>query len=97
MAGSKPKGPASSFQGERAKFLQAFYPTYADASKKGKTRGIWATFFVEYWAKFPWRLPLKQDPDPDDPTDYSRKPETLEEITAHTTVIAATENVSRAS
>ncbi|KAJ7201971.1 hypothetical protein B0H12DRAFT_1244105 [Mycena haematopus] len=80
MPGPKKKtGKPSDFQGKRAEFLQDFYPTYADASKRNKTRGIWRDFFITYWARFPWRLPLTQDPDPDDPTDYALPPQNEDE------------------
>jgi hypothetical protein len=77
-AKKKPSKP-SDFQGERAKLLQEFYPTYTDASKHGKTRLIWVSFFKKYWEMFPWRLPLTQDPDRNNPTDYALKPQNPEE------------------
>ncbi|KAJ7743981.1 hypothetical protein B0H14DRAFT_3514773 [Mycena olivaceomarginata] len=49
-------------------------PTYIEASQKSTTRAIWDKFFLRYWATFPWRLPLGQDPDPDNPTNYAAKP-----------------------
>jgi hypothetical protein len=68
----KKPGKPSLFQGKRGELLlNTFYPKYADASKRGKTRQIWPKIFVEYWAAFPWRLPLTKDPDPNDPTDYT--------------------------
>ncbi|KAJ7796847.1 hypothetical protein B0H14DRAFT_3494349 [Mycena olivaceomarginata] len=79
MPAKKKPGKPSDFQGERAKLLQEFYPTYADASKRGKTRLIWVSFFKKYWEMFPWRLPLTQDPDPNNPTDYALKPQNPEE------------------
>ncbi|KAJ7841070.1 hypothetical protein B0H14DRAFT_2587087 [Mycena olivaceomarginata] len=65
--------------GQRLEFMEDFYPTYSDASKRGKMRDIWTKAFVRYWADFPWRLPLTQDPNPDDPTDYGLAPQTPEE------------------
>ncbi|KAJ7200382.1 hypothetical protein GGX14DRAFT_572132 [Mycena pura] len=79
MPPRKKPGKPSDFQGQRVEFLLAFYPMYADASKRGKTRTIWKDFFVSYWSRFPWRLPLTQDPDP---TDYALPPENEEEEAA---------------
>ncbi|KAJ7718106.1 hypothetical protein B0H14DRAFT_3521809 [Mycena olivaceomarginata] len=76
----KKPGKPSDFQGEHAKFLEEFYPTYADASKRGKTHNIWKNFFISYWQKFPWRLPLMRDPDPNDATDYALRPQNKEEL-----------------
>ncbi|KAJ7350845.1 hypothetical protein DFH08DRAFT_958464 [Mycena albidolilacea] len=75
--------------------MEDFYPTYSDTSKHGKTREIWTKAFVRYWADFPWRLPLTQDPNPDDPTDYGLAPQTPEEEAEHKKVIITIEAVSR--
>jgi hypothetical protein len=97
MASQKKKpGKASNFQGERAKFLEEFDPVYADASKHGKTRQIWNDFFVTYWQKFPWRLPLSQDPAPDDPTDYALRPQNEEELDQKAKLVPEMETVSDA-
>ncbi|KAJ6482262.1 hypothetical protein C8R47DRAFT_1073558 [Mycena vitilis] len=66
----KRHGPAGDFIGEQEQMLRAFLSTYVDASKSGKTRGIWTALFKDYWAAFPWRLPLKQDPNSEDATDF---------------------------
>ncbi|KAF7342708.1 hypothetical protein MSAN_02028700 [Mycena sanguinolenta] len=91
MLTKKKPGKPSDFQGKRAEFLSAFYPKYADASRRIKTRGIWDNFFLSYWAAFPWRLPLSQDPDPEDSTDYTREPATPEEENQKNKIIAETE------
>ena len=96
MSTKKKPGKPSDFQGKRAEFLLAFYATaYADASKRGKKRGIWDAFFKSYWAAFPWRLPLTQDPDPEDPVDYARAPANADEESQKNKIIAETEKVSR--
>jgi hypothetical protein len=94
MAGKKKTGKPSPIQGKRAEFLGNFYSTYTDASKGGKTRPNWSEFFKSYWAAFPWRLPLTQDPDASDPTDYERDAENEEEEAQKTKTIAETEDVS---
>ncbi|KAF7375728.1 hypothetical protein MSAN_00462300 [Mycena sanguinolenta] len=91
MTSKKKPGKPSDIQGKRAEFLLAFYPTYADASKRSKTRGIWDDFFADYWAAFPWRLPLSQDPDENDPVDYARAPANEEEEAWKNKVISKTE------
>jgi hypothetical protein len=89
----KKTGKPSDLQGKRLRFLEEFYPTYADASNRGKTRDIWDDMFARYWGTFPWRLPLKQDPDPTDPTDYAKKPQNPEEEDEKGKLITATETV----
>ncbi|KAK7052715.1 hypothetical protein R3P38DRAFT_3173036 [Favolaschia claudopus] len=92
MATTKKKpGKPSDFQGKRLDLLLDFYPTYADASQRGKTRGIWTDFFKKYWAKFPWRLPLTQDPDVNDATDYALKPQNPAEEEDQKKTISGTE------
>ncbi|KAJ7755033.1 hypothetical protein DFH07DRAFT_959600 [Mycena maculata] len=88
---TKKRGNTCDFHGQRAEYLTAFYPTYSDTSKRGKTREIWTKFFLGYWAKFPWRLPLNQDPDPLDTTDYSALPRDVEEEMSKERTIAAME------
>jgi hypothetical protein len=75
--------------------MTAFYETtYLNASKTHTTHKIWDPFFKDYWAKFPWRLPLDQDPDPEDATDYARKPVGEAEETTKQRLIEETETVS---
>jgi hypothetical protein len=68
-------------------------PTYIEASQKSTTRAIWDKFFLRYWAAFPWRLPLEQDPDPDDPTNYAAKPVDEAEEDAKSKLIEKMEDV----
>src|SRR4051812_42845064 len=95
MAKAKKKtGKPSNFQGQREELLHEWVPTYSNASKLGKTRGIWNPLFRAYWDKFPWRLPLQQDPDPNDPTDYALKPQTAEEEAQYAKLVPEVEMVS---
>ncbi|KAK6968966.1 hypothetical protein R3P38DRAFT_3337357 [Favolaschia claudopus] len=87
----KKTGKPSDFQGKRLEFLLQFHPTYLDASQRGKTRGIWDEFFKRYWRTFPWRLPLSQDPDESDPTDYALAPQDTQEVDAQSKTISGTE------
>jgi hypothetical protein len=91
----KKPGKPSAFQGERAKFLQEYYPIYADTSKHGKVRNIWDAVFLKYWGLFPWQLPLTQDPNPDDLTDYALRLESPEEAALKVKIVHDTEGVSR--
>lgn len=96
MAKEKKKtGKPSDFQGQREELLQEWVLTYSNASKLGKTRGIWKSLFRAYWDKFPWRLPLRQDPDPNDPTDYALKPQTTEEEAEYAKLVPEIETVRR--
>ncbi|KAF8177189.1 hypothetical protein K438DRAFT_1770283 [Mycena galopus ATCC 62051] len=68
-APSKKRGQPSDFKGARLKFLTERIPDYVAASKKkgtsaAKTEGLvafWPKLFEEYWTRFPWRLPLKDE------------------------------------
>jgi hypothetical protein len=91
---AKKRGKRTEWVGKQWEFVQEFYPTYSKASKHGKTRDIWTKAFVRYWAAFPWRLPLKQDPDPEDPT-YALTLQTPEEEAERKKIITVTEAVSR--
>ncbi|KAJ7740503.1 hypothetical protein B0H14DRAFT_3515533 [Mycena olivaceomarginata] len=72
----KKHGSPSDFAGQRLQFLTAKIPEYIAASKKkkgslAKTEGLkpfWATLFNAYWKRFPWDLPLDQDPAPEVPS-----------------------------
>ncbi|KAJ7818287.1 hypothetical protein B0H14DRAFT_2601325 [Mycena olivaceomarginata] len=66
--------------------------TYIEASQNSMTCAIWDKFFLRYWAVFPWRLPLGQDPDPDDPTNYAAKPVDEAEVDAKSKLIEKMED-----
>jgi hypothetical protein len=91
----KKPGKPSDFQGKRLQFLEEFYPTYTNASNRGKTRDIWDDMFAKYWGTFPWRLPLKQDPDTTDTTNYAKKPQNPQEEDEKGKLITVTETVCR--
>jgi hypothetical protein len=59
-------GNKGDFHGQRDVFLRANMDDYLAASKKGKTRNFWPELFKNYLEKFHWRLPLDQEPSPDD-------------------------------
>ncbi|KAJ7809604.1 hypothetical protein B0H13DRAFT_2385139 [Mycena leptocephala] len=56
---------------------------YLEALKKGKTRNFWPKLFKDYLEKFHWRLPLHQEPSPDDafPSDSNLTVQELDEKT----------------
>ncbi|KAJ6630398.1 hypothetical protein B0H10DRAFT_1939157 [Mycena sp. CBHHK59/15] len=60
----KKRGTPSDFQGSRLEFLQSRVPEYLKYSKKKQTREFWADFMHDYWCKFPWRVPLEEEPPP---------------------------------
>jgi hypothetical protein len=68
----KKRGQASDSAGACLAFLQSQLPGYVAASKlkgtsEAKTDGFgvfWGKLFHAYWEKFPWDLPLDQEPDP---------------------------------
>ncbi|KAJ7788951.1 hypothetical protein B0H14DRAFT_3503581 [Mycena olivaceomarginata] len=66
----KKHGQPSDFAGQRLAFLTSKNSEYVAASKKGtksaKMEGLhafWPKVFDEYWARFPWDLPLTVEPD----------------------------------
>ncbi|KAJ7823357.1 hypothetical protein B0H13DRAFT_1919662 [Mycena leptocephala] len=59
-------GNKGDFHGQRDVFLRANMDNYLAASKKGKTRNFWPELFKNYLEKFHWRLPLDQEPSPND-------------------------------
>ncbi|KAJ7801208.1 hypothetical protein B0H14DRAFT_3489898 [Mycena olivaceomarginata] len=87
MRRRKKRGQPSVFKGARFDFLTSKIPLYIDASKKksgkeAKTEGLapfWADLFKEYWERFPWDLPLDQDPVPDPAPLPDLDPQTAEE------------------
>ncbi|KAJ6569395.1 hypothetical protein B0H19DRAFT_1257048 [Mycena capillaripes] len=68
----KKSGQPSQFTRKHLKFLTKHIPAYIMASKikssrEAKTGGLqawWPMFFAQYWIRFPWRLPLNEDPSP---------------------------------
>jgi hypothetical protein len=84
----KKRGQPTDFKGQRLDFLTSRIPDYVEAVKKkgtseGKTKGLstfWASFFDDYWKRFPWELPFDVDPDPNAPP--LPPPQTAEEAFA---------------
>ncbi|KAJ7441814.1 hypothetical protein B0H11DRAFT_2251877 [Mycena galericulata] len=70
---AKKRGKQSDIQGKHDTYLQPFIAKYVTVAKAHKSL-FWKEFFPDYWAAFPWRLPLDQDPAEDDKTDYARPP-----------------------
>lgn len=89
----KKRGKPCDFQGARLALLVSFLPKYASLSKARKASELWGLVFPAYWAAFPWRLPLTQEPDEDDPMDYGRDPEDDEEKEKKAEVLAEIEKV----
>ncbi|KAF8164050.1 hypothetical protein K438DRAFT_1775748 [Mycena galopus ATCC 62051] len=54
------------FHGLREEFLLSQLEPYLAASKAKKTRKFYQGLFPQYWMKFHWSLPLKDDPSPTD-------------------------------
>jgi hypothetical protein len=68
----KKRGQPSNFAGTRLEFLKSKLPEYIAASKlkgtpQARTEGLtvfWPKLFQKYCEKYPWDLPLNQEPDP---------------------------------
>ncbi|KAJ7626005.1 hypothetical protein FB45DRAFT_1030323 [Roridomyces roridus] len=74
-AKGKKRGNTCHFQGQRFEFMKEQWHVYMTASeaRKGSGKGsgnqsaledFWRTFFAQWWKKFPWRLELNEEPDP---------------------------------
>jgi hypothetical protein len=63
----KKRGNPSQFSASRLEFLQDRIPEYLRHSKKKTTDEFWADLMHDYWRKFPWRVPLLEEPPPPDP------------------------------
>ncbi|KAJ7429241.1 hypothetical protein B0H11DRAFT_1945530 [Mycena galericulata] len=87
---AKKRGKQSDIQGKRDEYLQPFIEKYAAVAKARKSV-FWKDLFPGYWAAFPWRLPLNQEPAEDDATDYARPPEDDKEVDMKENVMAETE------
>ncbi|KAJ7642165.1 hypothetical protein FB45DRAFT_1022873 [Roridomyces roridus] len=75
-AKGKKRGNACHFKGQHFEFMKEQWPVYMTASeaRKGSGKGsgnqsaledFWRAFFAQWWKKFPWRLELDEEPDPD--------------------------------
>jgi hypothetical protein len=82
--------PPFRFQGERRQFLESRVPEFVKDPLSNR-RDFWRQIFVEYWATFPWRLPI--DVDPHDGIDMS-EPENHRECDLKVGTILTTEAVS---
>ncbi|KAJ7441778.1 hypothetical protein B0H11DRAFT_2251837 [Mycena galericulata] len=57
-----PPPPPFRFQGARLKFLKQYVADFL-ALAAGPVQKLWFDNFIPlYWAEFPWRLPIDQDP-----------------------------------
>ncbi|KAJ7732734.1 hypothetical protein DFH07DRAFT_780844 [Mycena maculata] len=67
-APAKKRGSPSDFQCQRLVFLTERIDDYITASKKGRGKNssdlsnFWRDLFFDYWRRFPWRLPLSEEP-----------------------------------
>ncbi|KAJ7444963.1 hypothetical protein B0H11DRAFT_1930748 [Mycena galericulata] len=78
-APSKKRGNPGDFRGARETFLNSQLPEYGRLSRDGKTRLFWPELFKQYWAQFPWHLPLTEDPAEGAVLSNSATPEQAEE------------------
>ncbi|KAJ7238468.1 hypothetical protein C8J57DRAFT_1528779 [Mycena rebaudengoi] len=61
-AEAKKRGNQGDFHGKREEFLNSWLERYCDASAKKNTPEIWPKMLHEYWQKFPWCLPIMEEP-----------------------------------
>ncbi|KAK7055631.1 hypothetical protein R3P38DRAFT_3170305 [Favolaschia claudopus] len=59
------RGNPGDFRGARREWLQSRVADYCKASDDRTTRDFWKRLLAEYWAKFPWDLPMNEDPPAD--------------------------------
>ncbi|KAF8214544.1 hypothetical protein K438DRAFT_1749648 [Mycena galopus ATCC 62051] len=98
----KKRGQESAFKGAQLAYMTENVEAYIEAGKhkgrEAKTDSLgsfWATFFDEYWKRFPWDLPLDKDPDPNAPPLLP--PETAEEAYAALGLNLSPEEAARKS
>ncbi|KAJ7223222.1 hypothetical protein GGX14DRAFT_557803 [Mycena pura] len=93
------RGNPGSFSRKRVTYmknaLDSFhaYQTQKKRKRRGSGQSFWDDFFPGWWAQFPWRSPLKEDP-PDDPTELAklaRDPDNDAEMEAKKTTVTKTE------
>jgi hypothetical protein len=86
-------GNKGDFHGQHDEFLRGRMDDHLEASKKGKTRNFWPKLFKDYLEKFHWRLPLHQEPSPDDAFS-SDSNLTTQELDEKTKVVTELKRVS---
>ncbi|KAK6964698.1 hypothetical protein R3P38DRAFT_3247816 [Favolaschia claudopus] len=59
------RGNPGDFRGSRLEFLRSKVPEFCKHSDARTTRDFWKTLWAEYWALYPWEVPINQEP-PDD-------------------------------
>ncbi|KAK7052698.1 hypothetical protein R3P38DRAFT_3173012 [Favolaschia claudopus] len=59
------RGNPGDFRGARREWLQSRVADYCKASDDRTTRTFWKKLLAEYWAEFPWDLPMNEDPPAD--------------------------------
>lgn len=57
-----PRGNKGNFRGSRLTFLEARIQKYILAVNSGLHKHFWNDLFADYWATFPWNLPLNVEP-----------------------------------
>lgn len=55
----KKRGNKGDFHGSRLEFLNARVETYVNS---GKGPDFWATLMAAYWDRFPWTVPINEEP-----------------------------------
>jgi hypothetical protein len=89
----KKRGNRGDFHGKRLEFLESKVELFCEHSEKKTTRTWWDKLWGEWWAEFPWDVPLNQDPLP----GAKAKPDkelTPEEKDQKAKILTDTENVS---
>ena len=71
----KKRGNPGKFTSQRLAFLIENEPRYRDTLLRSEPHSLfWDDLMAEYWLKFPWNVPLTQDPPdllPDAPTELT--------------------------
>lgn len=68
-AGPKKRGNPGDFHGRRETFLISREAEYNRMSATRKTREFWPKLFFDYFKRFDWRTPLKEEPKEEDMGD----------------------------
>ena len=89
----KKRGNKGDFHGSRKQYLTSLLPAYDAARGKSGFADFWSDTFSGYWRRFPWTVPIDQEPPatlPED--DLSKLSE--EEMKQRADILTNTEQVS---
>lgn len=89
----KKRGNKGDFHGARLAYLESQLDAFDVARQKRGYSDVWDNLFVGYWLRFPWFLPLTEDPPPAGAPDDDISNLSADELVQRAQIISATEKV----